>query len=410
MAIRPDPSPAESGLTRRSLLRRSIIAAGGVSAAAVAAWSPAVQAASRIVPARGPDRTLQATEPTVMPAKPITAPEISLHPAGMPRSADYARYVDGEYLDQIERTGPMTHEVRVTSSQVVAEVMPGTTMDLWTFDGRIPGPMIRVRVGDTVDFFLKNDATSSMPHNVDFHAVNGPGGGAMRLDTLPGSESELRFKLLNPGIYIYHCAFPDVPMHIAHGMYGLIVVEPEGGLPAVDHEFYVMQHEFYTDRGGSLPAAALADAGHLPYSDAYGNEERPTFVMFNGRPGAITGERAIGKMGEPVNTGETVRLFVGNIGPNLISSFHVIGEIFDSVYVEGSFDLVNHNVQSTVIPCGGAAGVEFRVEVPGTYLLVDHAIFRTHKGAAGELVVGGEAEPGVFEPVKSDPIRTTESH
>jgi nitrite reductase (NO-forming) len=193
-------------------------------------------------------------------------------------------------------------------------------------------------------------------------------------------------------------------------MYGLIVVEPEGGLPAVDHEFYVMQHEFYTDRGGSLPAAALADAGHLPYSDAYGNEERPTFVMFNGRPGAITGERAIGKMGEPVNTGETVRLFVGNIGPNLISSFHVIGEIFDSVYVEGSFDLVNHNVQSTVIPCGGAAGVEFRVEVPGTYLLVDHAIFRTHKGAAGELVVGGEAEPGVFEPVKSDPIRTTESH
>jgi nitrite reductase (NO-forming) len=410
MAIRPDPSPAEGGLTRRSLLRRSIIAAGGVSAAAVAAWSPAVQAASRIVPARGADRTFQATEPVSLPAMPVTAPEISLHPGEMPRSADFALYRDGTYQDLVTRDGPMTHEVHFTSQQVVAEVMPGTTMDLWTFDGRIPGPMIRVRVGDTVDFYLKNDAGSSMPHNVDFHAVTGPGGGALHLDTLPGSESQLKVKLLNPGIYVYHCAFPDVPMHIAHGMYGLIVVEPEGGLPVVDHEFYVMQHEYYTDRGGSLPAAALANAGHLPYSEAYGNEERPTFVVFNGRPGAVAGDRAIGIMGDPITTGQTVRLFVGNIGPNLISSFHVIGEIFDSVYVEGSFDLVNHNVQSTAIPCGGATGVEFRVEVPGTYLLVDHAIFRTHKGAAGELVVGGEAEPGVFEPVKSDPIRTGGGH
>jgi nitrite reductase (NO-forming) len=341
---------------------------------------------------------------------PVTAPEISRHPSELPRFADYRLYKDGTYQDLADRDGPMSHEIHFTSMQMVAEVMPGTTMELWTFDGRIPGPMIRARVGDSLDFFLRNDPASTMPHNVDFHAVTGPGGGALHLDTLPGSESELKVKLLNPGIYIYHCAFPDVPMHIAHGMYGLIVVEPEGGLPTVDHEAYVMQSELYTDRGGSLSAGALADAGHLLYSEAFANEERPTFVVFNGRPGAVAGDRAIGALGDPITTGQTMRLFVGNIGPNLVSSFHVIGEIFDTVYVEGSFDLVNRNVQSTVVPCGGAVGVEFRVEVPGTYLLVDHAIFRTHKGAAGELIVGGEADPGVFEPVKSDPIRTSAGH
>jgi nitrite reductase (NO-forming) len=406
----PHLDDRQVGISRRAVLRRSFLGAAGLGAAAVASWAPVRAASGPAQGAHGATANQQAAEPTMLPALPVTAPEISLHPAGMPRSADYARYVDGEYLDLVERTGPMNHEIRVTSREVVAEVMPGTTMNMWTFDGRIPGPMIRVRAGDTVDFFLANDAASTMPHNVDFHAVTGPGGGALRLDTLPGNESHLRFRLLSPGIYIYHCAFPDVAMHISMGMYGLIVVEPEGGLPPVDHEFYVMQHEFYTNRGGSLPAASLAGAGHLPYSEAHGNEERPTFVMFNGRPGAVTGERAIGKMGPPINVGETVRLFVGNIGPNLISSFHIIGEIFDTVYVEGSFDLVNRNVQSTTIPCGGAVGVEFRVEVPGTYLLVDHSIFRTHKGAAGELVVGGEAEPGVFEPIKSDLLRTTESH
>jgi len=299
----------------------------------------------------------------------------------------------------------MAHEVHFTTREVIAEVVPGATMEYWTFDGRVPGPMLRVRVGDTIDFFLKNDAASSMPHNVDFHAVTGPGGGATSLDTLPGSESELKVKLLNPGIYIYHCAFPDVPMHIAHGMYGLIVVEPEAGLPPVDHEYYVLQSEFYTDRGAKLGYTQLKDAGHLPFSNDYANEERPTFVVFNGRPEAIAGDRAMGTFDGPISTGETVRLFVGNIGPNLVSSFHVIGEIFDTVYVEGSFDLRNRNVQSTVIPAGGAAGVEFKVEVPGTYLLVDHSIFRTHKGAAGQLVVEGDPVPEIFESVKFDNIR-----
>ena len=343
--------------------------------------------------------------PSLAPAKTVTTDEISRHPSELPRSADYALYQDGTYQQLTKRTGPMNHEVHFTTREVVAEVVPGTTMELWTFDGHIPGPMIRGRVGDTVDFRLHNEAGNSMPHNVDFHAVTGPGGGSVSLDTLPGNESELKVKFLHPGIFIYHCAFPDIPMHISHGMYGLVVVEPADGLPAVDHEYFLMQSEFYTTLGAQRAAAELHDAGHLTYSPELGNEERPTFVMFNGRPDSITGDRSLGMLDEPIQTGETVRLFVGNIGPNLVSSFHVIGEIFDTVYVEGSFALENHSVQSTVIAAGGAVGVEFKVEVPGTYVIVDHSIFRTHKGALGTLTVNGPAAPDIYDPVKFDHIR-----
>lgn len=412
------PIDKDEAIGRRALLRGAGIGAGGLlvaacAPAAVPAWtfpppkpasSPdAVAAAASAAPPAEP--TALAPSPSTAPAQPVTADEISRHPSELPDSPDYALYADGKYERLTRRTGPMTHEVHFTSREVVAEVVPGATMTYWTFDGRIPGPMLRARVGDTLDFFLKNDPGSSMPHNVDFHAVTGPGGGATNLDTLPGSESQLKVKLLNPGIYIYHCAFPDVPMHIAHGMYGLIVVEPDGGLPPVDREYYVLQSEFYTDRGAKFGYAQLKDAGHLPFSNDHANEERPTFVVFNGRPEAIVGDRAMGVFDDPITTGQTVRLFVGNIGPNLVSSFHVIGEIFDTVYVEGSFDLRNRNVQSTVIPAGGAAGVEFKVEVPGTYLLVDHSIFRTHKGAAGQLVVTGEPVPEIFESIKFDNIR-----
>ena len=406
-------------LSRRALLKGGAgLAAGSAGALLLAACTPAAKAppwtygptrapaAPAAVAANGSPAPAAAATPAAssQPAREITADEISRHPSEMPDSADYAFYADDKYERLTRRNGPMTHEVHFTTREVVAEVVPGTTMEYWTFDGRIPGPMVRGRVGDTVDFYLKNDAASLLPHNVDFHAVNGPGGGAARLDTLPGNESRLKVKLLNPGIYIYHCAFPDVPMHIAHGMYGLIVVEPADGLPAVDREYYLMQSEFYTERGAKLGYSQLKDAGHLVFSNDFANEERPTFVVWNGRPESIVGDRALGILDQPITTGQTVRLFVGNIGPNLVSSFHVIGEIFDTVYVEGSFDLRNRNVQSTVIPAGGAVGVEFKIEVPGTYLLVDHSIFRLHKGIGGQLVAAGDEVPEIFESVQYDDI------
>lgn len=331
--------------------------------------------------------------------------EISRHPTDLPDSANYTLYQDGEYQDVVERSGPIEQEVHFQIDETVAEVMPGTTMDYWTFDGAVPGPMIRARVGDTVDFHLHNPEDSSLPHNVDFHAVTGPGGGSVELDAEPGATSNLRAEMLKPGIYIYHCAFPDIPTHISHGMYGLVVVEPEDGLPEVDHEAYVLQSEFYTDRGGAEPATQLDDAGHLDFSGESGRLEEPTFVTFNGRPDAVTGERALGVFDETIRTGDSARLYVGNIGPNLISSFHVIGEIFDTVYVEGSFGLENEAVQSTLVPAGGAVGVELTFEVPGDYLMVDHSIFRLHKGAAGEIHVEGEPNPDVYEPVTSSDVR-----
>lgn len=330
----------------------------------------------------------------------VTIPEIGRDPRDMPDSPNYTLYQGGTWSKPVKRTGPITITAHFEIKEGVAQVVDGTQLEYWTFDGAVPGPMIRAMVGDSLDFFLKNPATSMMPHDVDFHAVTGPGGGAVKLLTAPGAESELKVKLLHPGIYVYHCAFPDIPTHISHGMYGLIVVEPPGGLPKVDHEYYLMQSELYTDAGADKSAAELTNRGLLQFSATNGNLEEPTFVVFNGRPGSISGDRAMGMAkGDTIRTGDTVRLFVGNIGPNFTSSFHAIGEIFETVYVEGSFALENHDVQSTAIPAGGAVGVEFTVEVPGDYTLVDHAIFRIHKGASASLHVTGAARPDIYQSI-----------
>jgi nitrite reductase (NO-forming) len=187
---------------------------------------------------------------------------------------------------------------------------------------------------------------------------------------------------------VYHCATPSVPAHIANGMYGLILVEPEGGLPRVDREYYVMQGEFYTKGKTLAPGLQALDAAKL-------TGERPEYVVFNGKMGALLGEGAV-----KANVGETVRLYVGNGGPNLISSFHVIGEIFDTVYPEGALGggAPARNVQTTLVPAGGAAIVEMTVQVPGRFLLVDHSIVRAmEKGALGVLEVAGAEQPGIFK-------------
>lgn len=265
----------------------------------------------------------------------------------------------------------------------------GVEYEFWSFNGTVPGPMVRIREGDTVEFRLANSRTSKMPHSIDFHAVNGPGGGAVHTQTPPGKRTGFAWKALNPGLYVYHCATPHIPTHIAQGMYGLILVEPAGGLPKVDREFYIMQSEFYTK-------GARGAKGFQPYDASKAYAERPEYVVFNGRVGALTGPGAL-----KAQVGETVRLYMGNGGPNLVSSFHVIGEIFDRVYPEGAVGrppLVN--VQTTQIPAGGSAVVEFRVDAPGTYLLVDHSIFRIDKGALGQLVVTGAENPDVFRPIQ----------
>lgn len=278
--------------------------------------------------------------------------------------------------------------VELETTEIVKRLADGVDYTFWTFGNDVPGKFIRVREGDLVEFKLTNSPTSGVPHNIDLHAVAGPGGGAAATLTLPGGSSTFSFRALNPGLYIYHCAVAPVPMHVANGMYGLILVEPAEGLPPVDHEFYVLQSEFYAKPGAAGQPHTL--------DMERGVEERPTHVVFNGSVGALTGDNA-----PTVRVGESVRLFVGNGGPNLSSSFHIIGEVFDHVYGEGGSDITQRNVQTTMIPAGGSAIVEFRAEVPGNLVLVDHAIFRAfNKGAIGMIKVVGDDQPAMFRQIQ----------
>jgi hypothetical protein len=378
----------------------------------------------------------------------------------------------------ITRTMPETVVVKFEATEFVGPLADGKQYKFWSYNGTVPGPMIRVRQGDTVEFQLSNHLDSEFPHNIDIHAVNGPGGGAMNL-VAPGEKKTFRFKTLHPGLFVYHCASPtpSVPAHISNGMYGLLLVEPKHGFSRVDHEFYVFESEFYTQNtdievlpevlteketsesiSTKIKSKALgaedkvmgaetvkeegfmdsfgdmfSDASSEPeqkqdqkdpldsskpdensdekdlldspepeknyileFSYDKGLQEHPDFVVFNGRQGALLGENAL-----KVKVGEKIRIFFGNIGPNGISSLRIIGEVFDRVYVEGSANgLVNRSVQTTLVPSAGATIVEFTIDVPGDYLIVDHSIFRMDKGAIGLISTVGEENPEIYESVK----------
>lgn len=262
-------------------------------------------------------------------------------------------------------------KINLVATEVISEIEPGVTYAYWTYNNTVPGPFLRVKQNDTVELTLTNHPNSTMHHNIDIHAVTGPGGGATVTHVKPGETKTFRFKALNPGLYVYHCAMPRVAAHMANGMYGLILVEPPEGLPAVDKEYYLVQGELYP---------ASTEHGYQPLDEEKLHNEQPEYIVFNGRVKALE-DHAL-----EANTGETVRLYVGNGGVSKISSFHVIGEIFDTVYHEAG-TLANHNVQTTLIPAGGASIVEFTTDVPGTYTLVDHALTRLDKGAWGALNV-----------------------
>jgi nitrite reductase (NO-forming) len=276
--------------------------------------------------------------------------------------------------------------------EVVRPLADGVDFTFWTFGGRVPGKFIRVREGDLVELHLQNHPDNKMPHNIDLHAVNGPGGGAGGSFTAPGHESTFSFRALNPGLYVYHCATAPVGMHIGNGMYGLILVEPRDGMPPVDKEFYVMQGEVYTK--GEYGARGLQ-----PFSMAKAIDEHPEYVVFNGAVGALLDDRAL-----QASVGQRVRLFVGNGGPNLVSSFHVIGEIFDTVQGEAG-TTATHNVQTTLIPSGGAVIAELTLDTAGTYILVDHSITRAfNKGALAQLKASGPDRKEIYSGKISDTV------
>lgn len=288
----------------------------------------------------------------------------------------------------VNRKKPALVRVELEAKPVTALLADGVGYTYWTYNGTVPGPMIRVRQGDTVELTLKNSPASPVTHSIDSHGVLGPGGGGKVTQTPSGATSVFQFKAMKPGVFIYHCATPMIPYHLAHGLYGLMVVEPPGGWPKVDREFYVMQGDIYLKGDSKESGVHEAAVDKMAI-------EHPDFVVFNGSVGALGKEHPL-----KAKVGETVRIFFGNAGPNAVSSFHVIGAIFDKVHPEGATEAVS-NVQSTLVPAGGATMVEFKAEVPGTYILVDHSLGRLQKGAAGFLEVEGPPNPAVFQSIKA---------
>ena len=283
--------------------------------------------------------------------------------------------------------------VHLEVREVVKRLADGVEYTFWTFGGNVPGSFIRVREGDLVEFHLNNHPSSKVPHNIDLHAVTGPGGGAASSFTAPGHSSQFSFTAQNPGLYVYHCATAPVPMHIANGMYGLILVEPKDGYPKVDKEFYVMQGEVYT-------AGRHGEPGLQPFDPMKAEDERAPYIVFNGAVGSLVGDKAL-----QAKVGETVRIYFGVGGPNITSSFHVIGEIFETVFVEGGVLAAQKQVQTTMVPSGGTTIVDFKLDVPGTYVLVDHSLSRAfNKGAIGMLKATGPENPLIYSGKEVDEV------
>ncbi len=298
----------------------------------------------------------------------------------------------------ISRRWPKTHHIQLTATEVIAPIAHGIPYHYWTFNDTVPGPMLRVMQGDKVVLTLHNEDTSSHSHSIDLHAVTGPGGGAVITEAEPGEMRTLSFLAKQPGLYIYHCASGNAATHIANGMYGLILVEPVGGLPKVDKEFYIVQGEIFT-RG------RIGDTGFQAFSPQKMIDERPEYIVFNGKTGALTRSGAL-----TAKVGDKIRLFVGNAGVSKISSFHVIGEIFDSVYPEAATSAPLKNVQTTLIPAGGASMIEFSVDYPGNYILVDHALTRIDRGAWGVLTVTGPKNPDLYKSLTEKQHSKTTHH
>jgi nitrite reductase (NO-forming) len=309
--------------------------------------------------------------PGARPAVVATAADIVRDPTDLPAAL-------GSRPPQVVRVDLETIEIK-------GQLDSKTTYNFWTFNGKVPGPFIRVRVGDLVEVHMKNDPNSIMVHSVDFHAATGPGGGAEFTQADPGEEKIVTFKALVPGLFVYHCATPSVPHHITNGMYGLILVEPEGGLPRVDREFYIMQGELYTAQPFGRQGEQEMDYEKLI-------AERPEYFLFNGAVGALTKSHPL-----RARVGETVRMFFGVGGPNFTSSFHVIGEIFDHVYEAASLGaLPLTGVQTVSVPPGAATVVDFKIQRPGRYTIVDHALSRLERGLVGALIVDGPRDDDVM--------------
>jgi nitrite reductase (NO-forming) len=291
----------------------------------------------------------------------------------------------------VTRTGSRIVEYDLVVRETSAKIAPNLTyLSLWTFDGIVPGPVMRVKVGDVIRFTVHNDAKSVTNHNIDFHFISGACGGCGDTSVRPGESRTIEVRALYPGVFMYHCAYNQdgniAAVHIANGMYGFLIVDPHVPLPAVDHEFMLIESEFYVERAGKT-------TGSCSYRDLVA--ETPTHVFFNGKSAELNPPLKVA-----VNA--RVRLYVGKGGVNGFSAFHVIGAIFDKVYQDGgTLDAPRqHGIQTVTIPVGGASIVEFVTPVPGTLTAVDHNLSRVYfKGLGQTILVEGVPNPEIYQPL-----------
>jgi nitrite reductase (NO-forming) len=353
------------------MTRRRVLEALGVAGAASLAGCGAPMSASDEPPAN-----TTPSEPAMNDTQSTDVDRIAADPTAIP--------------DPIDRSSSRTLEFELETRELVAEVEPGVTYTYMTFDEQVPGPLLRVRQGDTVSLTITSHEDNSMPHNIDLHAVRGPGGGAEASMVTPGQTETFEFEATYPGAFIYHCAVPNLDYHISSGMFGMILVEPPEGLPDVDHEFYFGQNELYT-------TGAAGEEGHHDFDmDAMAAEE-PTYVLMNGEKYAITGD-GYGPMS--VDVGDTARVFFVTGGPNLTSSFHPIGCVWDEVWPQGGIGSDTHkNIQTTPVMPGSCTIATMHFAVPGPVKLVDHALSRVaRKGFMAVIAAEGEEQPDVFDP------------
>jgi nitrite reductase (NO-forming) len=299
----------------------------------------------------------------------------------------------------IARSYPTRVILNIEIKEHTQSLADGVTYTYWSFGDETPGKFLRVREGDLVETHLSNHPDNLLAHNIDFHGATGPGGGGEASFVAPGHTSTFTWRAMRPGLFLYHCVAAPAGLHIANGMYGLILVEPKGGMPPVDKEFYITQGEFYTTgKNGARGPQAFSLEKAL--------KEQPEYVLFNGHAGALMGDKAL-----QAKVGESVRIYLGNAGPSLVSSFHIVGEIFDSVYSEGGVLPNQHNVQTTVVPVGGSSMVEFTASVPGEYTFVDHSMFRAfNKGAMGQMRVTGKENDMIFSGRQGEEVYQPGTH
>lgn len=356
----------DNGFSRKQFMKNlgGAIVSGGMLAGAGLPFSAGAKGSVDAVPAAGKK------------PKGVKAARVAADPTDIP--------------DPINRSSPKTHNIELESKEVIAEIEEGVRFRYMTFGGKVPGPMIRVRQGDTVNLTLTAASENAMLHNIDLHAVYGTGGGSAATYVTPGQAKTISFKAMYPGAFIYHCAVPRMDYHISSGMYGMIMVEPKDGLPEVDHEFYFGQNEVYTQEAAGAP-------GMHEFNHTKMKEETPTYVVLNGEKNAITSERQ-GPV--KVKKGDTARVFMVTGGPNLTSNFHPIGNVWTKAWREGAIASEPERYVQTCQVAPGSCGIfEMEFPVAQTVHLVDHALSRVvHKGNMANIVVEGTPDPDIYNP------------